>query len=76
MKKQREFDFEQFIEDLKMFTIEDLHLHWLEAKTGVWQPTKMLTPKMLETLDSVMRELNELYPDRIKGILFSEPDPE
>lgn len=76
MKKQKEFDYEQFVEDLKMFTIEDLLLHWLEAKTGVFQNTKMLTPEMLETLDSVMRELNELYPERIKGILFSEPDPE
>ena len=76
MKKQKELNFDRFIENLKLFTIEDVLSFWLQAKTGVDQPTKMLTPAMLETLDSVMRDLNDLYPDRVKGILFSEPDLE
>lgn len=71
MKKHKEFNEDRFLKDLKRFTLEDLFYMSLEAQTGVPQVFKILTPEMIDTIETIMEDLNKLYPHRIKGTTFS-----
>ena len=66
-----EFNEDRFLKDLKRFTLEDLFYMSIEAQTGVRRNTKMLTPEMIDTIETIMDDLNKLYPHRIQRTTFS-----